>query len=751
MKKVFLLALLAAPLTVWAQAEVNPDSVVTFGELEEIVVSSTRLQSATPITTQQLSSADLQQQNTGVNLPYLLQSTPSLVVTSDDGLGVGYTYFRVRGTDQSRINMTINGVPLNDSESQTVFWVNMTDMASSMQSVNVQRGVGTSTNGASAFGASVNMQTDKATSSPFARLTFNGGMYNTFRESAKIGTGLMDNGFAFDARFSKVNSDGYLERATSDLYSYYASGAWYGDNTMVKLMLFGGHEKTYMAWDGVDYETAYGIDGANRRYNPAGSYTDDNGNTAYYDNQTDNYDQQHVQLHVSHQFTPNWTLNAALHYTHGGGYYEQYKVDKKLANYGLENTIDTAGNTIKRTDLVNQKHLDNHFYGGVVAVSYANSHVQTSLGGAVNNYQGAHWGNVIWARNYDRLPLGHEYYRNNANKFDANVYIKANWQIIKGLSLYGDLQYRHIDYRIDGINDEDLAEIPIHEKFHFFNPKAGISYSDKGHTAYFNFAIANREPSRKNYTEAGPNDAPTSERLYDYELGYNYTHRIFNAGINLYLMDYDNQLVLTGKISDTGAYLTKNVKDSYRTGIELVVGVQPCAWFRWDGNLTLSRNKIINFSDWVDDWDADWDDPEVAANGGQVLVDYGTTDIAYSPNITAGSSFQFDIKGFCAILQTNYVGKQYLDNTQNEAAMLKGYCVSNLHLAYTVPIKKVIKELTFSVQMNNLFDTKYASNGGAYSYFYESGKQYTPDRQQYTPWYYAQAGFNIHGGFSIAF
>ncbi|HOG36149.1 MAG TPA: TonB-dependent receptor [Paludibacteraceae bacterium] len=746
-KKLVLAATLMVFGWVNAQTAAN-DSIELSRDLEEIVVSSTRMGGKTSQTAETFTADKLEERNIGVNLPYLLSGTPSLIVTSDDGLGVGYTYFRVRGTDQNRINMTINGVPLNDSESQTVFWVNMTDLAASMNSVNVQRGVGSSTNGASAFGASVNMQTAKTTKNPYAQIDFNGGMYNTFRESVKFGTGLMKNGFSFDARFSKVNSDGYVERAFSDLYSYYASGAWYGMNTMVKLMAFGGGEKTYMAWDGIDSTTLAN----NRRYNPAGHYIDDNGNDAFYDNQTDNYRQNHFQLHASHIFNARWNLNAALHYTYGNGYYEQYKENRKFAEYGLPNFIDSLGNCIKKSDIVRRKNLKNHFYGGVLAVNYTHRKVNASLGGAVNNYQGDHFGNVIWVRTYNQsIPQDFEYYRSQGNKFEANVYLKADWQIIKGLNLFGDLQYRYINYQIEGINDENLEEIPVHEQFHFFNPKAGISYTNSGHTAYFNFAIANREPNRQNYTEAGPNDLPLSERLYDYELGYTYTHRLFFIGANLYFMDYDNQLVLTGQYSDTGAYLTKNVKDSYRTGIELTFGVQPCSWFSWDGNITLSRNKIKNYSDWVDDWDADWNQPEVVANNGQVLVNYGTTDISFSPNITAGCNFQFDIKGFNAQLQTNYVGEQFLDNTMNAAAKLDDYCVTNLRLAYTIPIKKVIKNLTVNVQMNNLFNTLYVSNGGTYSYFEGASGDFSPSRQKYMPWYYAQAGFNIHAGFSITF
>ena len=752
-----LVAVLATYLALQAEPVVkyyNDSTETQHADLEEITITSTRINNTGTLAKQEIKSEALQLTNTGVNLPFLLQMTPSLVATSDDGLGIGYTYFRIRGTDHTRINTTVNGVPLNDSESQTVFWVNMTDIASSTNSVEVQRGVGTSTNGAAAFGASVNMQTSKATSEPYAQLSFNGGMYNTFREEAKMGTGIMPSGFAFDARVSKVNSDGYLERAYSDLLSYYASGAWYGDQTMVKLLFFGGNETTYMAWDGVSAEDLK----TNRRYNPAGQYIDDEGNIAYYDNQTDNYAQQHVQLHATHKFNANWDLNAALHYTHGAGYYEQYKCDAKVSDYGLQITD-------YKSDLVRQKHLGNHFYGGVAAVNYRNNKVQASLGGGTNNYNGNHWGNVIWLRNYP-LPTekDYEYYRSRGDKFDANIYVKANWEITQGLNLYGDLQYRHIDYKIKGINDEDLSELDVHKTYNFFNPKAGISYVNQGHTGYFNFAVANREPSRANFTEAGVNDIPLPERLYDYEFGYQYLHRRFGVGANFYFMDYYNQLVLTGQYSDVGAYLTKNVDRSYRMGVELTAGVEITKWLRWDVNATLSMNKIINFSDWADDWYADWDDPVVAEHGGQVLVNYGTTNISFSPNVIAGSNIQFDHKGFQANLLTNYVGKQYLDNTNNRNAMLDDYCISNLRLAYTLQITdnrvqstdnryQFIKSITFNLLLNNLFNTRYESNGGVYGYFEGADKngKYLPENQKHTPWYYAQAGINVHAGFTINF
>ncbi len=710
------------------------------------MVSSVRTGNKGALSNSKVDGVTLQEANMGENLPYLLLRTPSLVVTSDDGLGIGYTYFRIRGTDQSRINMTINGVPLNDSESQNVFWVNMTDMIGSMESLEVQRGVGTSTNGAAAFGASVNMQTEKSSARPYAEVSFNGGSYNTFRRSVKAGTGIMKGGFSLDARYSKVNSDGYVDHTACDLYSYYASAAWYGQQTMVKLLAFGGAERTGIGWDGISPTTWRDTP----RYNGAGEYTDSEGETLYYENNTDNYRQTHLQAHLSHLLSGHWSLNAALHYTRGYGYSEQVKTDENFADYGM--TLPSNG--AETGNLIRRKYLDNDFYGATLGVNYQSERLQLTVGGAANHYTGAHFGEIInvVGMEYDGT-LGNEYYRNNADKTDANAYLKANWEVAEGLSVYGDLQYRFIRYRLEGINDEDMQAMDMDNSFHFFNPKAGITYQNDGHNVYAHFATANREPTRDNYTEGGPNDQPTYETLYDYEAGYSYSHRLFGIGVNLYYMDYDNQLILTGKISDTGAALTRNVKDSYRTGIELTGGVQIGRHLRWDANLTLSRNKINNHVDWVDDWYADWSDPEVAANSGQVMVDYGTVDIAFSPNITAGSTFTFDLEQFKASFQTNYVGAQYLDNTMNAASQLAAYCVSNLSLAYTIPLKKTAKDITLRVQMNNLFNKKYVSNGWAYSYFEgaDANGQFRKENQKYEIGYYAQAPFNIHAGFNLRF
>lgn len=765
MKKILILSAAFAAISLSARAADVPTVsaadtaaiTVLMNEMADIEVVASRVQQTTS-NHEQLTKEDLNKENTGQNLPYLLSKTPGLQVTSDDGLGVGYTYFRVRGTDHTRINMTVNDVPLNDSESQTVFWVNMTDMASSMQSIDVQRGVGTSTNGIASFGASVNMHTLslRDTTTHFT-LAFNGGMYNTFKEMGaahvvfpRLGD-KQDGRFALSARFSKVNSDGFLYHSASDLYSYHADLGYYGRKTNVVLSVFGGKEKTGMGWDGVDYATAYGLDGADRRYNPAGEYKDADGNTCVYPNQTDNYAQQHAQLHLTHRFNQHWALNAALHYTHGGGYYEQYKSGKKFSKYGLDNAVDSEGNAIKKTDLVQLKNLDNHFYGFVASAKYTREEADVQFGGAANNYNGKHWGNVTWTSVPYELPYDYEYYRSTSLKTDANAYAKANWRIInkaqEKLSVYGDLQYRYIHYLLDGINDEDLSAFDVNEHFHFFNPKAGLTYQNGGHMLYGTFAIANREPSRNNYKEDG-DQKPLSERLYDYELGYTYSHPRFTVGANLYMMDYDNQLVLTGNMSSTGAYLTKNVKDSYRMGIELTAGVKITDWFRWDGNVVVSRNKILNYKDVVTLYDAttwDWI--------GEEEYDFGTTTIAFSPSVTAMSLFTFDYKGLLAEIQTNVCGKQYLDNTQNASSMLKAFTTTNLNLQYQLPMTqwcggRRVPQIRLLAQLNNMFDAKYASNGGSdMSYLQNADGSLTGA----WPWFYAQAGINVHAGFVVEF
>ena len=756
MKKTLFFVSAFALLMMPAMAQEQDTLTILMHQLEDIEVSVKRVQQTT-LSTALVKNEELNRDNTGQNLPYLLSTTPGLQVTSDDGLGIGYTYFRVRGTDHTRINMTVNEVQLNDQESQTVFWVNMSDMASSISQIDVQRGVGTSTSG-SAFGAGLNMQTNFLDTTSHIKLAFNGGMYNTFREVVSAHAAIA-NRWMINARFSKVNSDGFLYRAGSDLYSYYGDIGWYGKKTQVILRAFGGAEKTGMAWEGVDYYTAYGINGADRRYNPAGEYTvpaaDGSDSVVYYPNQKDNYAQQHAQLTINHRFTPQWSLTATLHYTHGAGYYEQYK--KKKYNYwGLTDPALVSNPKDKSYGLY-MKHLNNHYAGFIVSGKYLSEPADVQIGVAGNNYYGQHWGILDYLAKPTLIPLPvhYEYYRNSANKIDVNAYAKANWRIInranEKLAIYGDLQYRYVRYSMAGINDETMSDLPLLRNFHFFNPKAGLTYQNGGHLLSASFAIANRDPSRSNYTENLSYDPatktyegqmPKAETLYDYELGYAYAHTRFNIGVNLYFMDYDNQLVLTGEYNDVGKYLTTNVKDSYRMGAELTAGVKITDWFRWEGNLVVSRNKIQNYKQYIDVYDNqnDWNWVGLDSVCGDVTI-------AFSPTLTAMSLFTFSYAGFVGTIQTNVVSRQYLDNTQDAAAMLRAYTTTNVNLQYDLPMKKWfatrrgVPDVKLLCQLNNIFNAKYANNGGAEASRFLDGSRCT--------WYYAQASINVHAGFVV--
>ena len=725
-RKIFLsLGAIALSMSAAAQTseEQASDTVgVNDFRLEEIVVSAPVMQST--VSKLEIKHAELNRDNTGQNLPYLLSVTPSLVTTSDDGLGIGYTYFHIRGTDQTRINMTINEVPLNDAESQGVFWVNLTDMASGVSNLQVQRGIGTSANGGSSFGASVNLRTLDATvpqsSHPGpvrAELDFNGGMYNTFREMVKadfyLGDRLDKKGaWHIGGRFSKVNSDGYIERATSDLLSYQGEIGWQNMKSAVTLTAFGGKERTYMAWYGVDYNTAWGINGANRRYNPAGEYVDKDGNTAYYDNQTDNYQQHHVHLHIGHRFNSHWTLSATAHYTFGTGYYEMLMADW--------NTYEA--------DNITRKGLRNHFYGGILSSKYVHEKVDVQMGLALNQYRGLQYGPIDTTCTGDRFM---PYYEGFGLKTDGNIYAKANWRVLhrgrEKLSLYGDVQYRIVDYKIWGDNEEKSVlfspeAINKHHTWHFFNPKAGLTYDNGGHRLSATFAMAHREPTRNNFVLAtGPED-PKPERLYDYELGYSYSSAgilksgyamPWTIGLNLYMMDYDNQLIATGSVSSVGYINTINVKDSYRTGAEFQFGVEWTKWFSWKGNVTWSRNKWKDAAQW--------------------------RTISFSPDWTAGNIFSFHAAGFNADIQTLVVSSQYLSNDEDPNATLKAYTVTNLMMTYALPFHTLrnarnIPDITLKCQLNNLFDTKYVNNGGTDGTYV---------------WYFPQAGINVHAGFVV--
>lgn len=554
MKKMIFAGCLMAGASVFAQAgETDSLKVVN---LQEVQIVSTRATSKTPVAFTNVSKEELKKQNFGQDIPFLLSMTPSALTTSDAGAGIGYTTLRVRGTDGTRINITANGIPMNDAESHTLFWVNMPDFASSVKDIQVQRGAGTSTNGAGAFGASVNMQTEGISMQPYAEINASYGSFNAHKETVKFGTGLLKDHWAFDARLSNIGTDGYIDRASVDLYSFYAQGGYFADNTSVKFITFGGKEKTYHAWN---YATKEEMKKYGRRFNSCGMYTDDDGHIRFYKDQTDNYLQMNYQLLLNHTFSAAWNLNAALHYTKGDGYYQEYKEDRSLKEYRLHPFM-YDGKEVEKSDLIRQKKMDNHFGGGVFSVNYRNEKLDASLGGALNYYDGWHFGRVIWVKNYigELLP-DHEYYRNKAKKTDGNLYLKANYNLVAGLNAYADLQYRYINYKIHGDNDkydyntDGLQKLAVNDHFNFFNPKAGLNWDiDSNNRVYASFSVAQKEPTRNNYTDGNADEYPKAEKLYDYELGYTYRNTWLSAGVNFYYMDYKDQLVLTGELNEIG-------------------------------------------------------------------------------------------------------------------------------------------------------------------------------------------------------
>lgn len=739
MKMMILTGFLMAGTCVFAQTSVK-DSLKVIN-LQEVQVVSTRATAKTPVAFTNVSKEELKKQNFGQDIPYLLSMTPSALTTSDAGAGIGYTTLRVRGTDGTRINITANGIPLNDAESHTLFWVNMPDFASSVKDIQVQRGAGTSTNGAGAFGASVNMQTEGISIHPYAELNGSYGTFNAHKETVKFGTGLINHHWAFDARLSNIGTDGYIERASVDLYSFYVQGGYFADNTSVKFISFGGKEKTYHAWN---YASKEEMEKYGRRYNSCGKYKDDEGNTRYYKDQNDNYLQMNYQVLLNHTFSSAWNLNAALHYTKGDGYYQEYKEDQSFKKYNLK-PFTNEGKEVTESDLIRQKKMDNHFGGGVFSVNYQNGKLNASLGGAVNYYDGWHFGRVIWIKNYigELLP-DHEYYRNKAKKLDGNVYLKANYNLIGGLNAYADLQYRHINYKIDGDNDKydsaagALQKLAVDDNFDFFNPKAGLNWDiDTHNRIYASFSVAQKEPTRNNYTDGNADDYPTSEKLFDYELGYTYNNSWLSAGANLYYMDYTNQLVLTGELNEIGEPMARNVPDSYRMGVELMLGVKPCDWFQWDINGTISKNRVKDFTEQL--YEDGWTNP--------IEVKHGDTPIAFSPDFILNNRFGFNYKGFEAALQSQYISKQYMSNTKQKEHILDHYFVSNLNLAYTFRLPNV-KSVTVGFSIYNLFNAEYENNGYAGSgYSMVNG---TPERYNYAG-YAAQAGINVMGNVSIRF
>nr|MBC7614026.1 TonB-dependent receptor [Pseudopedobacter sp.] len=684
---------------------------------DEVVVQATRASENSATTFKNLSKEELAKNNFGQDLPYLLDQTPGVVTYSDAGAGVGYTGIRIRGSDPTRVNVTINGIPYNDTESQGTYWVDLPDFVSSVDNIQIQRGVGTSTNGAGAFGGSLNIQTTTLTDSAYGELNNSVGSYGTLKNTLKLGTGLINGKWSFDGRLSRIVSDGYIDRASSKLKSYFLSGAYYGKTSLVRLNVFSGNEKTYQAWNGVPEDKLI----TDRRYN---QFT--------YSDQTDNYQQDHYQLLYSKSFSPKFSFNGALHYTKGKGYYEEFKEDQSFSKYGLNNL--TIGNQIiKKTNLIRRRWLDNDFYGLTYALNYKPSSIlDFILGGAYNEYNGDHYGQVIWAQYASNSKIDGNYYLDNGFKTDFNVFGKVNIQLDK-LLISGDLQFRKINYNFLGF-DNNLNNVEQSASLNFFNPKFGLTYQiNPTSNIYGSFAVANKEPNRDDYTQSTPTSRPKSENLKDIEIGYRFKNGFVSGSANLYSMIYKDQLVLTGQINDVGAFIRSNVANSYRNGLELDVKAQVSNKLSWGITAALSQNKIKNFTEYIDDYD----------NGGQVVNNYSKTDLAFSPSFVGGSTIAFKPfqKAEIAFI-SKYVSQQYLDNTSNEARKLNAFFVNSIRLSYNLKVKG-IKNIGFGLLMNNIFNELYASNG--YTFSYISGGPVTEN------YYYPQAETNFLASVNFKF
>ena len=704
---------------------------------EEVIVKATRAGAATPVAHTDIDREEVVSRNFGQDIPFLLNTTPSLVTSSDAGHGIGYTSMRIRGTDATRINVTINGIPLNDPESHQVYWVDLPDIATSVDNIQIQRGVGTSTNGAAAFGATVNFQTRKLEKEPYAVYDGTYGSFNTMRHAVSAGTGLIGDHFAVDLRLSDLHSDGYIDRSWTNLTSWYASAGYHDARTLIKFVTFSGTEELYQAWNGVP---SYLLE-TDRTYNGLGAYTNADGETVYYDNQIDHYKQQHYQLHLSRTLGDRWVANAALHYTRGAGYYEQYEEDQALADYLLSEVI-IGEDTIRESDLIRRKWLDNDFYGFTGGLQYSSTRFSAVLGGGLNRYVGDHFGTVIWARYPGESEIRHRWYENRGIKTDGNGYLKTTWQASDLLSVFTDLQVRVIRYGITG-NDDDLRDLTQDHDFLFFNPKAGVNLElGAGQRAYLFVARANREPSRNNFTDADPNGpVPVKESMIDYEAGYAYASEKVQAQVNLYFMDYTNQLVLTGEINDVGSPVMTNIRDSYRAGIELTAGTRLTSWLQWSLNATFSRNKIPHYTGYVDNWDY-WSDPENQPY--QVVEDLGTTDLAFSPSVIGNSRLDAEpLRRLHLVLDSRYVSRQYIDNTSSLSRSLDPYFINDLRISYAL-LPDFLKEISIQLQLSNIFNVQYETNAWVYRY-YESGNEGVYDG------YFPQAGTHVMAGIRVRF
>ncbi len=710
-----LLSIVFFLFSILAFSQKKPQDTTKVNMLNEVTVSSVRAKGKNPITFTNYSKEEIAPRNLGQDIPILLNFLPSVVSTTDAGNGIGYTYMRVRGSDGSRINVTLNGIPFNDSESQGTFFVNLPDFASSLESVQFQRGVGTSTNGAGAFGASLNMQTKSFQEKSYAEIANSVGSFGTRKHTLAFGTGLHNN-FEMNARLSNISSDGFIDRASSNMLGYFFNANYVTNKSQIKFFAFGGKEKTYQAWYGLEDPEKLKND---RTYNVSGMYTDEFDNTQFYDDETDNYVQNHFQLHWSENWSRKWISNVALHYTIGKGYFEQYREDEDLSDYNLPSF---QGNTI--SDLVRKRWLDNDFFGATFSLNYRTLETDILIGGAANRYLGDHFGEVVWTQFY--TPTANRYYDNIGNKEDVNFYAKASQQVGK-LNVFADLQYRMVFYQATSFRFDD-----VNDTFLFFNPKMGLNYQLNDKNSFYGFfGVANKEPRRDDYE----NGSTKPERLFDYELGWKYNSKKASLSANVFYMNYNDQLVLTGALNDVGSPVFTNSGSSYRLGLEVESLITLTNKLTLNPNVTLSQNKNRDFN--------------FKRNG--LLQNLGNTDIAFSPNIILGNRFTYQpIKTLQVSLFSKYVGQQFMGNIDSKKSVLDSFFVNDLNLTYQWNINKGLKSVVFSVVVNNIFEVEYESNG----YFYTFDDDYTNPPAISTiegAGYYPQAGTNFLLGLTLKF
>ena len=731
-----------------AAGPARPEDSVRMYRLQEIEVTATRASGSTPVAYTDLSHEAIARNSYGFDIPSVLALTPSMIATNETGIGIGATSVRLRGTDATRLNVTINGVSMNNPDSHSMYWYDTPDLISSVGTMQIQRGAGISTNGTGAFGGAVNMSTAPLETEFGGDVSLSNGSNNTNKQAVQVSSGLMGGHWAVDARLTHIGSDGYIDRGATDLKSYMFQGAYYNGNTMLKLVSFGGKAKTYLTYNGVTKEDMkrYG-----RRYHDSGQYVTSDGpfvladgtHVDYYDDQTDNYLQINNQLVLSHRFNEKWTLNATGFYTYGYGFYKQYKDARTLSEY-LNIPTDVAAG--KEADLVREKIMRNHLGGLNASAAYSVRKLDLAFGGSYSYYSCPHWGVLDWVDGLEGSQIGGRWYDNDVDKHDANLFARANWSVAKGLRLFADLQYRYVSYQAWGVNDNYVSEevgmqpIDVDKQYHFFNPRAGVSYTlAERNNFYLSFAVAQKEPTRSDFTDrymfAEANTYPSSEKLYDWELGYQYTAPRLSLGVNLYYMKYKDQLVPTGMVNDGSDALNTNVPDSYRRGVELSASWRATGWFTVGANATFSQTRIESYVDALKD----------SPTYGKEL---GDMTIAYSPDVIANAFLNFHHRGFEAVFHTQHVGKQYFTNNENDALSLDAYCVTNLNLAYTFRTRSA-RSVRLGLLINNLFNAEYESNGYGYSYM-DTWSGPAPVRID-EAYYFPQAPLNVLANVTVKF